>query len=214
MIDAIDTEPIDEPSFEPEPIEEPELEAPEPEEPAGAELDYDRIIGGVTERIAQAAQEYQMQQYEPPDPYAEVADMIWENPAEAIQRTVDIATRNAVQAMMPYVQPVTQNYALQQASYGLDPESQQLMHEYVQEKGIDPALLNDPTVADLVRSKALMLSAERGGRSRPIPLTESVGGYSLGSIDADTRRELGGMEKLYRSLNLKYDPSKLLGRLK
>jgi|GEM_PF-5588903 len=215
MIEQTETEPIED-NFEPEPIVEEEPEPiPDPEEPESSELDYERIIGGVTERIAEAARQYQAQQFEPePDPYAEVADMIWDNPSAAIQRTVDIATRNAVQAMMPYVQPVSQSFAMHRAAQGLDEEAQQLMHEYVREKGINPALLNDPTVADLVRSKAIVMRSEKSGRSRPIPFTESVGGYPGGNIDSSTQKELSGMEQLYRSLNLKFEPAKLLRRMK
>lgn len=218
MIESTETEPIlDDTSYEPEPLEEPELPIePESElyEPSD-ELDYERIIGGVTERIAHAARQYQAIQHQPPaDPYAEVADMIWDNPGGAIQRTVDIATRNAIQAMMPYVQPVSQSFAMHQAAQGLDEEAQQLMHEYVHSKGINPALLNDPTVADLVRSKALVMKAEKSGRLRPIPFTESAGGHSMGNVDSTTQRELTGMEQLYRNLNLKFEPSKLLRRMK
>ncbi|MFI5385997.1 MAG: hypothetical protein ACHQ50_07735 [Fimbriimonadales bacterium] len=216
MTDLIDNEPIEEPSYEPEPLDEPEIDAePESEpEPDTQELDYERIIGGVTERIAQAAQQYQMQQQAPPDPYAEVADMIWEDPQAAIQRTVDIATQNAVQAMMPYVQPVSAGYALHQVTSGLNEDGQQFVVQFIREKGIDPSLLNDPTVADLVRSKAELHQIKKSGQSRPIPFTEGVGGYPGGNIDAQTQRELNGIEKLYRNLNLKFEPAKLLRRMK
>lgn len=216
MTEPIDTEPIDEPSYEPEPLNEPEIDPePEPEpEPEGSDLDYDRIIGGVTERIAQAAMQYQQQQVAPPDPYSEVADMIRKDPKGAIQRTVDLATRNAVQAMMPYVQPVSAGYALHQVTSGLDEEGQQFALQFIREKGIDPALLNDPTVADLVRSKAELHQIKKSGQNRPIPFTESAGGYPMGHVDAQTQRELNGIEKLYRNLNLKFEPAKLLRRMK
>src|SRR5579862_4570127 len=93
MIEPIETEPLEDISFEPEEIVEDEPEVvSEPVEPEAQELDYERIIGGVTERIAQAARQYQ-EHLEPepePDPYAEVAEMIWDDPSAAIQRTVDI----------------------------------------------------------------------------------------------------------------------------
>jgi hypothetical protein len=209
MIEPIDTEPIEEPVIAPEPTIEPEPE-PQPAAPA-APLDYDRIIGGVTERIAQAAIELHHHQQQP-DPYADAASMIWNDPVGAIQRTVDIATRNAVQTMMPYVQPVTQSHGMHQVTQGLNEDGQQFVAQFVKECGIDPVLLNDPTVADLVRSKAELHQIKKSGR--PIPSTESVGGYPTAGVDAETRRELNGIEQLYRNLNLKFDPAKLLGRIK
>lgn len=170
---------------------------------------YQRLIDAVAEQVAQ------MQQPQlAVDPYAEVADLIREDPAAAIQRTVDIATLNAVQAMLPFVKPVAESHGLRQAMEGLDEEGQAFLHSFVQEKGIDPSLLNDPTIADLVRSKAELHQLRQSGRDRPIPYTESVGGYPSGNVDSETQRELNGIEKLYRNLNLKFEPGKLLRRMK
>lgn len=179
------------------------------------DFDYDRIIDGVTDRIARAALAAH-HQHTARDPYADVASMIHENPIEAIQRTVDLATRNAVEAMMPYVAPIRRNQALAQVTEGLNEEGQQFVHAFLNEKGIDPALLSDPTVADLVRSKAELHQLRRTGQSgeRQIPGTETARGYPGMNIDADSKRELGGIERLYRSLGVDFDPSRLIGRMK
>jgi hypothetical protein len=208
-MNPIETEPIEEPQLDPAPVE--ESVAPETPEPARAEqeLDYERIVNGVAERIASAAQQYQHQAH---DPYSEVADMIWENPAGAIQRTVDIATQNAIEAMMPFVHPVSQSAGIQHVSNGLNDTGREFVQRFVHDNKIDPALLNDPMVADLVRSKAELYQMKQTGQ--PIPSTEGVGGMPLSNLDADTRRELTGIERLYRNLNIKFDPAKLIGRMK
>lgn len=213
MIDSLEPEPIDE-SFEPEMAPEPLAEPPSPR--SEPDLDYDRIIGGITDRIAQAAVEYHNLQGGQPaahDPYEEVERLMWENPAMGIRQAMDLATQNAVQAMMPYVQPVSRSFAMHQVMQGLDEEGQAFVNDFVRTKGIDPAVLNDPTVADLVRSKAELHQIRKSGR-QPIPRTESAGGFPTTGLDAQTQRELAGIEKLYRSLNVKFDPSRLIRRMK
>lgn len=225
----IDPEPIyDGDTFEPDELD--QDDQPLEHEPEGFEADdpldedyddsgdnapddddgYQRLIDAVAEQVAQI----QQGQRAPADPYAEVADLIREDPAAAIQRTVDIATLNAVQAMLPFVKPAAESHGLRQAMEGLDEEGQAYLHSFVREKGIDPSLLNDPTIADLVRSKAELHQLRQSGRDRPIPYTESVGGYPAGNVDSETQRELNGIEKLYRNLNLKFEPGKLLRRMK
>jgi hypothetical protein len=208
-MNPIETEPIEEPQYEPEAAEETHQPEPHEPEPAAPELDYERIVNGVAERIASAAQHYQ---HQPHDPYSEVADMIWEDPAGAIQRTVDIATQNAIEAMMPFVHPVTQNAGMQHVTTGLNDSGREFVQRFVHENQIDPALLNDPMVADLVRSKAELYQLKQTGQ--PIPSTEGAGGFPMSNLDADTRRELTGIERLYRNLNIKFDPAKLIGRMK
>ena len=209
MVDPHDIDPLEDPALEDHDPGEEFFDAEE----APAEFDYDRIIDGVTDRIARAALAAHQAQH---DPYADVASLIHENPAEAIQRTVDLATRNAVEAMLPYVAPISRNHALSQVTAGLNEEGQQFVHAFLHEKGIDPTLLSDPTVADLVRSKAELHQLRRTGHpsERPIPGTETARGYPGMNLDAESRRELGGIERLYRSLGIDFDPSRLLGRLK
>ncbi|HVT12819.1 MAG TPA: hypothetical protein VHE55_11175 [Fimbriimonadaceae bacterium] len=167
--------------------------------------DYQRLIDTMAEQVAQMQVGAAAS-----DPYDEVAELIRRDPAAAIRRTADIATLRAVQAMLPFVKPVAESSGMQRASEGLDDEGRAFLRDFVREKGIDPALLNDPTVAELVRAKAELHQL----RSKPIPYTESVGGYPSGNVDAETRRELDGIEKLYRNLNLKFEPGRLLRRLK
>ncbi|HWA82071.1 MAG TPA: hypothetical protein VG820_01455, partial [Fimbriimonadaceae bacterium] len=157
-----------------------------------------------------AAQVAEMQRAPATDGYDEVVELMRRDPAAAIQRTADIATLNAIRAMLPFVKPAAENSGMQQAMQGLDEDGQAYLRDFVREKGIDPTLLNDPTVADLVRAKAELHQM----RARPIPYTESVGGYPSGNVDAETQRELDGIEKLYRNLNLKFEPGRLLRRLK
>ena len=204
MIETFETEPLDD-CYEPQLVlagdeQEPQTGQTVPSDPA---LDYERIIGGVTDRIAEAAMDYQR---------AQESGHTTDYSEEFVQRAADLATRNALHAMMPLLRPMSQDYGLQQVTQGLDEDGQSFIRQFVHEKGIDPALLNEPTIADLVRSKAELHQLKKSGRS--IPWTESVGGTPLSGMDAATQRELTGIEKLYRSLNIKFDPSRILGRLK
>lgn len=216
------TEPIEsEPNVEPILLADPEPEISQDipdipqDEPAG-DLDYDRIIGGVTEKIAKAALALQTQQQQPADPYSDLGQMLWDNPSEVLRAHGEMIRQQTLHDMMPYVQPVAQNYAMSQVLDGLDEHGQQFAQQFIREKGIDPALLSDPTVADLVRSKAELHQIKRSGRmsQMPIPSTEQVGGYPSAHVDARTQQELNGMERLYRSLGVRFDPAKILGRIK
>jgi hypothetical protein len=189
-------------SFEPDPEAEPK------HEPAEG-IDYDRIIEGLAQKLTGS----QSQEEQAKDPYSDAASYIFDNPAEAIQRTVDLATRNAIAAMLPHVQPMQHSFGMNQVTQGLNEHGQQFVHSFIQEKGINPALLSDPTIADLIRSKAELHQIRKGGQE-PIPATETVGGYPAAHLDAEARKELSGIEKLYKSLGVKFDPARILGRMK
>jgi len=197
-----------EPEITPEPTPEPE---PEPEPTPPAEIDYDRLADAVAQRMQPKAPQPEPVQG---DPYQAIADKLWEDPAAALREYGEVVRTQTMQAMAPYVQPVAQNYAMSQVTQGLPPEGVAAVQQFITENQMDPAMLNNPQVAKLVRGYGEAEAYKKSGAqfAKPVPSTE--GAYAsnpYGNVDADTTREVDAMSKLAASLGVKFDPSKLMG---
>lgn len=95
------------------------------------------------EAIAQYEQQYQpTYTQQPADPYAEVAELMYENPAEAIRRTVEIARQETLKQVAPAIARVNTRDVVSDLAGDLDPEARRYAEKVVQ--GMDPAAIPPP----------------------------------------------------------------------
>lgn len=135
------------------------------------------------------------------------------NPDEAarrIQSAVSAGQTQAVEKALAAVAPLIQNQGMAKLTAGLTDEGKAFAEKFVQEKGINPAFLNDPVIADLVRSKAEL--HQMSTKQKEIPATEGVKPI-VANIDAETNRQLTSLKGLYESLGVPFDGAKLVQRM-
>jgi hypothetical protein len=202
---------------EPEPADPPVEPIDPPAEPAPqhalSDEEIGRIVGGVKDAIVTAAVPPK-QEGQAVDPYDEIASLIFTDPAAALKLQSELTRKETMDQMMPFVAPVANAHATARVTDGLTPEGVKYAEGFMKEKGINPQFLQDDTIADLVRSKALLFQREQADKHPPIPSTESATAYGNHNVDAETSQSLSGLERVYKDLGLKFDAGKILGRLR
>lgn len=216
-------------------IEDPEADAEVAvEQPVATEIDYDRIINGVTEKIAErlpARAEKPEEKDVKTDSGVlptldEIASEWWEDPRGALAKYGEVVRQNTEDSIMkkiePFLQrvnesaPMVDDHAFSKATEGLNPEEKAFIKEHLTKNEVDQKFLNHPFMADLLRSKAELATMKKAEKvnAKEIPDTMMVAGHSMPHIDAESRGELNGLNELYNSLGLKLDPAKLIGKVK